>query len=141
MSGNDFEKTPCQVWTKIDNLNCHPDDLFLVEDLPASAGQGSRLKACRKCGQVYRENVGNFGGREYSSFYQIAGRGVRDCHCIGFLEAVEVLKDDKRNEGDEMYFSWEKETRMKCRKCGEFYIERIAQSNYDGFYFQKYRKE
>jgi uncharacterized Zn finger protein len=141
MSGNDFQEKTCRVWTKIDNLNCHPDDLILLERLAAPARQQSYLKACRKCGQVYREDVRNIGARGYSSFYQIPGRGVQDCHCIGFLEAAEVLKDEKRNEGDQMYFSWEKETRMKCRKCGEFYIERIAQSNYDGFYFQKYRKE
>lgn len=135
----------CERWTRKDNLSCLPEDLELVEKLQNTEDYELNykvenfLKACRVCGQVYREKVYRFvTGNETFSYYKITGNLVTHCHCIGYLIAVEVLKDEKWCEGDSMYFAMEKETKMRCGKCGTYYRERICQNNYDGFYYQKY---
>jgi len=138
----------CEKWTRFDNLSCTPDDLEFVEKLPDTEKHEPNykvenyLKACRICGQIYREKIYTYPNvREINLFYKIPGNLINHCHCIGYLIPVEVLKDEKWCEGDSMYFAMEKETKMRCGKCGTYYKERICQSNYDGFYVQTYRKD
>lgn len=142
MSQNKFQDYFCNEYTKIANLDCKIESLFLIREIFSSNQESHFLKACHLCGQVYKEKVfRNNDNSNYSLFYKIPENRFDQCHCIGYLQTIQVLKEQKSNEGDPIYFSWEKETKMQCEKCGSFYIERIAQSNYDGFYFQTYQKD
>lgn len=142
MSQNDFQDYFCNEYTKIANLDCNLENLFLIQELFTSDQAIHFLKACQLCGQVYKEKVfSNNDNSKYSLFYKIPENRVDQCHCIGYLQPIVVLLEQKSNEGHPMYFSWEKETKMQCEKCGSFYIERIAQNNFDGIYFQTYQKE
>jgi hypothetical protein len=142
MTNFTYQEKLCDEWAKIKNLSCKPENLVLIEKLKVEPGHEFFLEACQICGQVYQKKVFSYGkGQKSSFFYKIPGNRVDQCHCIGFLVEKEIIKEEKNCEGNEMYFSWQKETKMQCQKCGKFYKETIVQSNYDGVYFQKYSKD
>ena len=137
-----FQEKLCDEWTKIANLSCKKENLVLIEKLNFEGDYQTFLKACQICGQIYLEKTFSIeNGSEYNLFYKIPENRANQCHCIGFLQPVEIISEEKNCEGDAMYFSWKKETKMQCQKCGSYCRESIYQSNYDGVYFQTYTKE
>lgn len=145
---NEKRKDSCKKRTKSDSIHCLPENLVTIEKLEELDEKGDGyftenfLKYCQFCEIVCREKVYKFqNGSQYSQFYRIPDNFVQQCHCIGFLKAGEILLDKKICEDSEMYFAWEKETRMKCEKCGKYYLEQIYQNNFDGVFYQTYSKE
>lgn len=141
------QENSCVYWRKSGSINCPPENLLLIEKLEElnERHEGYEiefyLKYCQVCGIVCKEKVSTLkDGSQYSHFYRIPENFVQNCHCIGFLKPIEIILDKKICEDNEMYFAWEKETKMKCERCGEYYLESIYQNNYDGVFYQTYSK-
>lgn len=145
---NEKQTDFCLNWTKSSSINCSAENLIIIEKLKYFGENRdvceieNFLKYCRICGIVCKEKVYKFrNGSRYSHFYRIPENFVQNCHCIGFLKPIEILLDKKICEDSEMYFAWEKETRMQCERCGKYYLESIYQNNFDGVFYQTYSKE
>lgn len=145
---SNINRDSCKNWTKSSSIYCSSDNLVLIEKLDSLSEKREKyrieyfLKYCQICGIICKEKKTEFqNGSQYSQFYRIPEKYIQDCHCIGFLKPVEVVLDQKTSEGDEMYFAWERITKMQCEKCGDFYLENIYQNNFDGVYYQTYSQE
>jgi len=133
----------CDKWHRHSELTCEVDDLEEIKDLGSILDEKAHkvhsvLCACKKCRQVYLVKISYYGASTIRSYDKIKGQRVDQCHCIGYLEEQEVLKEEKSNEGDPQWFMWEKHTLMKCKICGCLYEEVIIQNNYDNYYSRKY---
>jgi uncharacterized Zn finger protein len=140
-----YTKNLCTAFNKNSQLTCRHEDLEFLKDLGTITDPGTGkerkiiLLACRTCGQVYRESTTEYNHTPYRTYDKIKGQRIDDaCHCIGYLEEVKILFEERLCEGDPQWFTWKKETLMKCQKCGALYKELIIQDNYDGFYSCKY---